>query len=76
MPAIVEREEIVPLDEIVRRAIDRGLIAGLKPSAAEGIAQQLAYEFARGRSVSFGRYFYGRPYLSGTDSFGVEFVSA
>ena len=41
-----------------------------------GIAQQLAYEFARGRSVSFGRYFYGRPYLSGTDSFGVEFVSA
>ena len=34
VPAIVEREEIVPLDEIVRRAIDRGLTAGLKPSAA------------------------------------------
>ena len=28
VPAIVEREEAVPLDEIIRRAIDRGLIAG------------------------------------------------
>ena len=28
VPAIVEREEAVPLDEIIRRAIDRGLITG------------------------------------------------
>ena len=34
VPAIVEREDAVPLDEIIRRAIDRGLIAGIKPSAA------------------------------------------
>ena len=34
VPAIVERDESIPLDEIIIRAIDRGLIAGLKPSAA------------------------------------------
>ena len=55
---------------MIENAIDRSLIAGLKPSAAEGIAdgiaRQLAHEFARGRSVGFGHYFYGRPYLSGT----------
>ena len=28
LPAIVEREQAVPLDEIIRRAIDRGLSAG------------------------------------------------
>ena len=32
VPAIVEREQAVPLDEIIRRAIDRGLIAGVKES--------------------------------------------
>ena len=30
VPAIVEREQAVPLYEIIRRAIDRGLIAGVK----------------------------------------------
>ena len=42
VPSIVEREEIVPLDEIVRRAIDRGLIVGIKDSAAKSIADAVA----------------------------------
>ena len=70
VPAIVEREEIVPLDEIVRRAIDRGLIAGLKPSAAksiaDAIARQMYEEFRQGQGVKFGNYFYARLYLDGT----------
>ena len=70
VPAIVEREEAVPLDVIIERAIDRGLIAGLKTTAAhgiaEGVAAQIAREFTLGRGVQFGQYFYGRPYLSGT----------
>ena len=49
VPAIVEREEAVPLDVIIERAIDRGLIAGIKPSAAkqiaDAIAQQMYEEF-------------------------------
>ena len=49
LPAIVEREEAVPLDVIIERAIDRGLIAGIKPSAAkqiaDAIAQQMYEEF-------------------------------
>ena len=70
VPAIVEREPAVPLDEIVARAIDRGLIAGVKPSYAEqianAIAQQMYEEFRNGRGVKFGNYFYARLYLDGT----------
>ena len=70
VPAIVEREPAVPLDEIIRRAIDRGLIAGLKTSAAkqvaDAIAQQLFDEFSQGRGIRFSSYFYARLYLSGT----------
>ena len=72
VPAIVEREPAVPLDEIIRRAIDRGLIAGLKASAAkqvaDAIAQQMYDEFVQGRGVKFGNYFYARLYLSGTSN--------
>ena len=72
VPAIVEREPAVPLDEIIRRAIDRGLIAGLKASAAkqvaDAIAQQMYEEFVQGRGVKFGNYFYARLYLSGTSN--------
>ena len=72
VPAIVEREPAVPLDEIIRRAIDRGLIAGLKTSAAkqvaDAIAQQMYDEFVQGRGVKFGNYFYARLYLSGTSN--------
>ena len=70
LPAIVEREEAVPLDVIIERAIDRGLIAGIKPSAAkqiaDAIAQQMYEEFRAGRGVKFGNYFYARLYLDGT----------
>ena len=70
VPAIVEREPGVPLDEIIRRAIDRGLIAGVKPTyaqqIAEAIAQQMYEEFKAGHGVKFGSYFYARLYLDGT----------
>ena len=70
VPVIVEREEAVPLDVIIERAIDRGLIAGIKPSAAkqiaDAIAQQMYEEFRAGRGVKFGNYFYARLYLDGT----------
>ena len=70
VPAIVERDESIPLDEIIIRAIDRGLIAGLKPSAAkqvaDAIALQMYEEFRQGRGVKFGNYFYARLYLDGT----------
>ena len=70
VPFIVERNQATDLETIVENCIDRGLIAGLKPTAAhgiaEGIAEQLAREFSLGRSIAFGQYFYGRPYLQGT----------
>ena len=70
IPVLVDRRQPTDLSAVIENAIDRSLIAGLKPSAAEGIAdgiaRQLAHEFAKGRSVGFGHYFYGRPYLSGT----------
>lgn len=70
VPAIVDREPSVPLDEIILRAIDRGLIAGLKPSAAKQVADAIALqmydEFRQGRGVKFGSYFYARLYLDGT----------
>ena len=70
VPVIVERLSPVELEMVVENCIDRGLVAGLKPTAAhgiaEGVAAQIAREFSLGRGVQFGRYFYGRPYLSGT----------
>ena len=70
VPAIVDREPSIPLDEIIIRAIDRGLIAGLKPSAAKQVADAIALqmydEFRQGRGVKFGTYFYARLYLDGT----------
>ena len=70
VPAIVDREEAIPLDLIIERAIDRGLIAGIKPSAArqiaDAIAMQMYEEFKQGRGVKFGNYFYARLYLDGT----------
>ena len=70
VPVIVERLNPVELETVVENCIDRGLIAGLKPTAAhgiaEGVAAQIAREFSLGRGVQFGQFFYGRPYLSGT----------
>ena len=70
VPVIVERLNPVELETVVENCIDRGLIAGLKTTAAhgiaEGVAAQIAREFTLGRGVQFGQYFYGRPYLSGT----------
>jgi hypothetical protein len=66
---IVDRIQPTGLDGVVEKCIDRGLITGIKPTAAktiaEGVAEQLAHEFAQGRGVQFGQYFHGRPYLSG-----------
>ena len=70
VPVIVERLNPVELETVVGNCIDRGLIVGLKTTAAhgiaEGVASQIAREFSQGRGVKFGEYFYGRPYLSGT----------
>ena len=80
VPAIVDRGESVPLDEIITRAIDRGLIAGIKPSAArqiaDAIAQQMYEEFRNGRGVKFGNYFYARLYLDGTSDSDGKLTSA
>ena len=37
IPQIVDRNQVKTLEAIVEEAIDRGLIAGLKPSAAAGV---------------------------------------
>ena len=70
VPALVDRLQPRDLQGVIENCIDRGLIAGLKPTAAqtiaEGIAAQMAKEFSEGNGVQFGQYFYGRPYLSGT----------
>ena len=80
LPAIVEREEAVPLETVIERAIDRGLIAGIKPSAAkqiaDAIAQQMYEEFRAGRGVKFGNYFYARLYLDGTSDSDGKLTSA
>ena len=69
-PSIVERRENTSLADLIEKCIDRGLIAGLKPNAAEGLArgisEQIAYEFAQGKGVKFDQYFYGNLYLDGT----------
>lgn len=70
VPAIVDREELVSLEEVVRNAIDRGLIVGVKESAAkqiaDAVARQMYEEFRKGHGVKFGNYFYARLYLDGT----------
>jgi hypothetical protein len=80
VPVIVEREQAVPLDEIIKRAIDRGLIAGIKPSAAKQIAdataQQMYEEFKAGHGVKFANFFYARLYLDGTSDATGRLTSA
>jgi hypothetical protein len=70
VPVVVNRREPVDLVDVVANCIDRNLILGAKPTAAqgiaEGIAEQLAAEFKKGNGVKFGKYFYGRLYLDGT----------
>ena len=70
VPVLVDHRPNVSLANVIESAIDRGLIAGLKPSAADsiatGVAEQIFHEFCQGHSVDFGQYFYGRPYLDGT----------
>ena len=75
VPSIIQREESIPLDQIILRAIDRGLIAGIKPTAAKSIANAIALqmyeELSNGYGVKFGNYFYARIYLDGkTDGNG------
>ena len=80
VPVIVDRFSPVELAAVVENCIDRGLIAGLKPTAArgiaEGVASQIAREFSLGRGVKFGNFFYGRPYLSGTTDANGRLTSA
>ena len=68
-PMIVDRIQPTGLESVIEKCIDRGLITGIKTTAAktiaDGVAEQLAYEFKQGRGIQFGQYFYGRPYLSG-----------
>ena len=70
VPQIVDRNQTKSLADIVYGAIDRGLIAGLKPEAAQSIADgimtQLGETLNDGTGVLFGDYFSVRPYLSGT----------
>lgn len=72
VPVIVDRRQPVDLAEVIENCIDIGLIAGLKATAAhgiaEGIAEQIYKEFTNGNGVAFGQYFYGRLYLNGTVS--------
>ena len=55
VPVIVDRQQPVELETVVENCIDRGLIAGLKPTAAQGIADgvaaQMAFEFGKGRGI-------------------------
>ena len=70
IPTIVERSQTKTLTEVVYSAIDRGLIAGLKTSAAQAIAEgilvQLGEELNAAHGVSFGEFFAVRAYLTGT----------
>ncbi|MBP5510490.1 MAG: hypothetical protein J6Z49_06195 [Kiritimatiellae bacterium] len=70
VPSIVSRDESIPLETIVERAIDRGLIVAIKTNAAksvaDGVARQMLEEFRQGNGVKFGDYFYARLYLDGT----------
>lgn len=70
IPQIVDRNQVQTLEQIVADAIDRGLIAGLKSSAAKSIADgtmiQLGKALNGGTGVIFGEFFAVRPYLTGT----------
>ena len=70
IPQIVDRNQVLDLSEVIEKAIDRGLIAGLKSSAAKSIADgimlQLGETLNSGTGVIFGEYFSVRPYLTGT----------
>ena len=70
VPQIVDRNQTKTIADIVYSAIDRGLVAGLKPEAAQSIADgimtQLGEVLNQGTGVLFGDYFAVRPYLSGT----------
>ena len=70
VPAIVDRNAAKSLATVIENAIDRGLIVGVKPAAANGSAtglcEQLFKEFSDGNAVNFDGYFYGRLYLDGT----------
>ena len=46
VPVIVERLSPVDLETVVENCIDRGLVAGIKPTAAHGIAEGVAAETA------------------------------
>ena len=68
-PAIIDRDQSITLEDVIKNALDRGVIAGLKVSAAKQIAdavcQQMYEEFKGARGVKFGNYFYARLYLDG-----------
>ncbi len=70
IPQIVDRNQVLTLEQVVVEAIDRGLIAGLKSSAAKSIADgtmiQLGKTLNGGTGVIFGEFFAVRPYLTGT----------
>ena len=70
VPQIVDRNQVQTLEQVVAHAIDRGLIAGLKSSAAKSIADgimlQLGETLNGGTGVIFGEFFAVRPYLTGT----------
>ena len=70
VPQIVDRNQVQTLEQVVAHAIDRGLIAGLKTSAAKSIADgimlQLGETLNGGTGVIFGDFFAVRPYLTGT----------
>ena len=68
-PLVTDRNPSVDFDTVVERAIDRGLIPGLKTiaakSVAEGVLKQVYEELKNARGVRFGNYFYARVYLDG-----------
>ena len=70
VPRIVDRNDSLPLEEVIVRAIRQGRIVGIKESAAsaiaDAIARQMYEEFREGNGVRFGNYFYARVYLKGT----------
>ena len=75
LPFIVDRNDSLPLEEVIVRAIRQGRIVGIKESAAsaiaDAIARQMYEEFKEGNGVRFGNYFYARVYLKGkTDGNG------
>ena len=70
VPQVVDRNQVKSLKEIVESSIDRGLIAGLKTSAAQSIADgimlQMGETLNNGTGIIFGEFFAVRPYLTGT----------